>query len=602
VLLAGRNALEPTQRPMSFGLTFGFWFVLLYLVVSLVLALVVMGLSRVLRRPSVGRIGLGLTALSVLAILAFANSRPIVQLFTAGGSLRMRFVLPLLFLAGIAGMVAAAALPRARSTVVRVLTALTVVGFVLAFWPSGGLSAPSAPDADSGRPRARAAPRLSGERLLLFGLDGADWTYLEALMARGELPNLRALRERGVWGPLSTFEPTESPIIWTTVATGYGPERHGIRRFTTLRLRGTNDPLPRLRPIHRLGYTPLKNWLIDTRRIFESPVSGISRRVPALWDHATADGVPIAVLNWWATWPAEPILGDMVSERLNFWRFAARGWPKEGSRLTFPPELSDEVSRLVVGPEQVTVEDLRGFADISPEELAASKAAPFRKHQIRTELPFLHSMFETTRRVALHLVERGRHRWSQPTDMMLIVGLVDHSCHAALKYSDLVDDHIDASEEELHKYGQVVTEAYRRSDAFLGELMEAFGPGNVIVMSDHGFHLESYWPNWEQAYAHEFAPDGIFIAAGPAFGHGRVEGLSVYDVFPIMAQLKGFPLAKDLPGRLPLEVFTESLRSKPVQHVATYGQRDVRAAAGTSSETDDQMIDHLKALGYLDEE
>src|SRR5262245_41908631 len=76
----------------------------------------------------------------------------------------------------------------------------------------------------SGRPRSHA-------RVLLVGLDGADWRVLQPRLDRGEMPNLGGLIQRGTSGPLRSIEPLISPPIWTSIATGVKPERHGITWF-----------------------------------------------------------------------------------------------------------------------------------------------------------------------------------------------------------------------------------------------------------------------------------------------------------------------------------------------------------------------------------
>ncbi len=50
-------------------------------------------------------------------------------------------------------------------------------------------------------------------------------------MAKGRLPHLEALVSRGSYNKLATRQPTLSPLIWTTMATGMVPEKHGISAF-----------------------------------------------------------------------------------------------------------------------------------------------------------------------------------------------------------------------------------------------------------------------------------------------------------------------------------------------------------------------------------
>jgi predicted AlkP superfamily phosphohydrolase/phosphomutase len=74
------------------------------------------------------------------------------------------------------------------------------------------------------------------KRVLLIGWDAADWQMIRPLMDAGQMPTLRGLVDRGVWGNLVTLQPILSPMIWTSIATGKRPAKHGIYGFT--------EPLP----------------------------------------------------------------------------------------------------------------------------------------------------------------------------------------------------------------------------------------------------------------------------------------------------------------------------------------------------------------------
>jgi hypothetical protein len=151
----------------------------------------------------------------------------------------------------------------------------------------------------------------------------------------------------------------------------------------------------------------------------------------------------------------------------------------------------------------------------------------------------------------------------------------------------------------LRRYGRVVSEAYRAADRALGEILRAFGESNVVVISDHGFALERQ-KDGSRSYNHLKAPDGIFLAAGPAFRPGRVEGLTVYDMLPLMAYLKGFPVADDLRGRVPRRVFDPGfLSARPVLRVASYGNRRAQPTAAADRKLDDAVIERLRAVGYV---
>jgi arylsulfatase A-like enzyme len=329
-------------------------------------------------------------------------------------------------------------------------------------------------------------------------------------------------------------------------------------------------------------------------------VIGTARQVPAYWELASAHGRPVSVVNWWGTWPASPVLGHIVSERVHYFRQAARGAPPEERRLTFPPELHAQILPLVMRPDEVTYEQAQPFLDVSREEFAAMMARPFTGKTIESEFKHLYSMFETDRRVALALVEASRRQFGQPSDLLVLFRIVDIACHSSLRESELVEDHIDATPEDRRRYARVVSEAYRSVDRALGQLLEAFGPANVLVLSDHGFWLEDQGPGKPYMYHHRRAPPGILIAAGPAFRAGEVRGLSVYDVLPLLVALQGLPLADDLEGRVPEAVFAPGfLAASPPPRVATYGRRRALTSGAADLPADEEMIERLRALGYV---
>ena len=65
----------------------------------------------------------------------------------------------------------------------------------------------------------------------MIGWDGASWDLIIPMLEAGKLRNLSALMQRGAYGPMASFQPTLSPVLWTTVATGMTPAVHGIRGF-----------------------------------------------------------------------------------------------------------------------------------------------------------------------------------------------------------------------------------------------------------------------------------------------------------------------------------------------------------------------------------
>ena len=131
-----------------------------------------------------------------------------------------------------------------------------------------------------------AAPAPRG-RVLLVGIDGASLKVANPMLRNGELPNLASIAQQGVYGPLRSHAPISSPRIWTSIATGKYPKRHGILSFAREDADGG-------------------------RRLYRSS----DRNGHALWNIASDAGKRVAVVNWWTTYPVEAVNGVMVSDHL----------------------------------------------------------------------------------------------------------------------------------------------------------------------------------------------------------------------------------------------------------------------------------------------
>jgi len=68
-------------------------------------------------------------------------------------------------------------------------------------------------------------------KLVILGLDGADWRIVEPLIKRGCLPNFATALERGSYGGLKSTIPALTPPAWTSMFTGANPGKHGIFDF-----------------------------------------------------------------------------------------------------------------------------------------------------------------------------------------------------------------------------------------------------------------------------------------------------------------------------------------------------------------------------------
>ncbi len=68
-------------------------------------------------------------------------------------------------------------------------------------------------------------------RVVVLAFDGVDAALVEGMMASGRLPNLAALASRGGYTPLTPPVPPQTPVSWTSFATGLDPGGHQIFDF-----------------------------------------------------------------------------------------------------------------------------------------------------------------------------------------------------------------------------------------------------------------------------------------------------------------------------------------------------------------------------------
>ncbi|HMA17285.1 MAG TPA: alkaline phosphatase family protein, partial [Thermoanaerobaculia bacterium] len=68
-------------------------------------------------------------------------------------------------------------------------------------------------------------------RVVVLAFDGVDAGLVETMLAAGRLPNLAALKARGGFSPLTPPVPPQTPVSWTSFATGLDPGGHQIFDF-----------------------------------------------------------------------------------------------------------------------------------------------------------------------------------------------------------------------------------------------------------------------------------------------------------------------------------------------------------------------------------
>jgi Tfp pilus assembly protein PilF/predicted AlkP superfamily phosphohydrolase/phosphomutase len=416
-----------------------------------------------------------------------------------------------------------------------------------------------------------APPAPTDMRLLVIGLDGLDWEILDDLIAAGRLPHLERLIDDGVRAKLLTISPMLSPVIWTTIATGVEPSRHGVLDFLVEDASG------------------------GTRQ----PVTSAQRRVPTMWELLSRAGIDVGVTAWWASWPADPVRGYLVSDRVAYQLFGYRADPEDAQGKSWPPELYDErVRPLIVPPDRVTWEDLLPYLD-GPRTT---------EEQFEEEERELLEEFRTllaAGRTYLSITQDLRHRFDPQLEVVYFEG-TDTIGHLFMPYRQPRLPGIAPS--RFESFSQIVDRYYETIDGYVGQLLAERGDDwTVMVVSDHGFAADATRPRTtDSRVGHGAAADwhrrfGVLILSGAQIQAGiQLDEASVYDIAPTVLALFGQPIPRSWPGHvLAASVDRSFLDRHPVRYRLDDPERSELLAAGLIDPAAADLLEKLQSLGYV---
>src|SRR2546423_770459 len=269
------------------------------------------------------------------------------------------------------------------------------------------------------------------KKVFIFGISGATWRMIDPLLAAGELPAMRGLIERGVRATLASVRAAgdkhfRPQIAWPTIATGVGPETHGVSRF-----------------FHR----------------FDDCL------VPTIWERFEKTGARVGLFGWPITWPVREVNGFLIPaydgrdpstwpSQYSFIRTldrrqeAARGGRDTLSKLPFSESFSMLAKLVRGGVRPATFARLAGAAiDIrtrAPEELRP--------------LLLRHARLEISTDIFLKLS-----RTHTPDFSAFVTFLVDYASHRFWMFQE-PDRFSDAPKQIPPRLKNAVADAYRAVD------------------------------------------------------------------------------------------------------------------------------------------
>lgn len=408
-------------------------------------------------------------------------------------------------------------------------------------------------------------------RVVLVGLDAADWLTADALVAAGKLPTFARLKAVGRTGILLATPPLLSPIVWTTIATGQWPDDHGILDF-----------------------------MADLPGGAQVPVGSSQRLVPAVWTLASDAGRSVGVVGWWATWPPEHVRGlvvsDAVAPQLSPGRLPA------GADLVYPADAWPRVARALVRLDAIKEADLAAYLPVTRQEYDAARRAlsgpPGALYG--DKVAHVMSALAGGRSYAALAVDIAR--TEQPGLLAVYFETIDTVSHLFVR--------------DARRGPQAIARAYEDADDLLRQLAQASTPDTLIVVcSDHGFYpptaaidedpsdLTGPATAWHRPYGLVAAAEAGALTGRATPSSARwpardVGIVSAFDITPTILHAMGVPPTLDMPGRVVTELLPPAIAERPETRVVPPRFTPVQLPSRSAADREDALA-RLRALGYV---
>ncbi|MFO7865837.1 MAG: alkaline phosphatase family protein [Candidatus Aminicenantes bacterium] len=416
-------------------------------------------------------------------------------------------------------------------------------------------------------------PPAPPPKVMVIGLDGADWNIINPLLEQNKLPHLRSLIENGSSGVFHTVRPTKSPVLWTSIGTGKSMLKHGVL-----------------------------DWNYVDKNNIEIPYSVDDIQVKFAWEILGDYGHTAGVINWFCTFPATPVNGFLVSD------IYTNSIDKylECEEITYPPELYPKIY-----PKVIRFHD-RKFKTLIDEEKVphylqrAQQRFDSLPDHLERQLRFFRRFFlqdKSVERTALYLMNEV------PVDFFAVyLRLIDTTSHFASLFleEDLrrlwIHDNENLggpspeTERKLYRnMAEIIAPVYVYMDNVVGRLKAAAPPETFFfIVSDHGFNFST------AGYNHYDTPEiahGIIIISGPNVKPGsRLNNASIFDLTPTLLSLYGIPLGEDMDGKVIQDAFSRRLKVKTIPSHDN-GGRD--PGPERPRESDEKILEELRTLGYI---
>ena len=378
--------------------------------------------------------------------------------------------------------------------------------------------------AQASRPQAsRVRPRV-----IVVGVNGAEWDIIKPLLVRGEMPNLASVIERGVSSKLKTVSSPNCPKVYSSIFTSTPPQENGVTGFV-------------------VGGITANTHMLKTE---------------PMWSILSKHGVTVGMANVPATFPVMPVNGYMVSGMLT------RGKECEDGVLC-SPRLSEVQGGDAVYPAALRAELEANVGDFLIDCARMPAASEIHGNEAKVIDTWLKKVDETrAEQTKLFDYLLSHH----PTDFTFFA----QSCEDRVgHWLYPIQPHNVGYDPKIHAVRvDAFPNQYRAFDKVLGTILKYVDENTTLfIVSDHGIkplrEVEPHDAHRDHAgttpviakHDYEDGDDvpGLLIVMGPGVPKGvKWMGLpaSVFDIAPTILHLYGIEPGKQMKGRVLTELFT----------------------------------------------
>jgi predicted AlkP superfamily phosphohydrolase/phosphomutase len=191
-------------------------------------------------------------------------------------------------------------------------------------------------------------------------------------------------------------------------------------------------------------------------------------------------------------------------------------------------------------------------------------------------------------------VEESEH----PDLLMVFLPGIDRYSHwlwGGIEPLDRYAPELRPTQEQNDLAGQILRRYYDYTDALIGPLIDHYGEDDlVIALSDHGFERSVADREHPGNHVTAESGDAVLFARGPHVSRKREE-VNVLDVTPTILTWLGIASGQDMPGRA-----NAFLEMQAAERVATHDNGTIERLPLVSSGKEEEILDQLKALGYIE--